>query len=104
MEPEPKPEVYIGKLSPPCPRCKRPMEDGLWCPRCAARRQIWLGLLVIIVLPLLGFGTCVAGFLGTRDRLAAALETLGVAVLLGGLFWGVSMFNNAITIRRNHDL
>lgn len=45
----------------PCPKCRRPLDGDSWCQDCSRRRKVLITMALIVLGPILGFGSCLVG-------------------------------------------
>lgn len=63
----------------PCPKCKRPLDRDGWCQDCSRRRKVLITIALIVLGPILGFGSCVVG-IGSTDL--TFLIVVGLALMI----------------------
>jgi len=63
----------------PCPKCRRPLDNDGWCIDCSRRRKVLTTIALIVVGPILGFGSCLAGIGSTSLNL---LIPIGLALMI----------------------
>lgn len=79
MEINGPPPIVIPKL---CSKCRNSVDENGWCEFCAKQRRVLWGVLLIGVIPLLGFGTCLSSVFWQRadPALVGFLTGLGALV------------------------
>lgn len=96
-DPSEHPVPYVRQAI--CEKCTSPLEGG-WCRKCAVRRQVWTGLFLIFILPILSFGACMGAVSIPNVIIAPFIAFLCLLAVLFGPIMGVIFLVWAIALRR----
>ena len=72
-----------------CPKCGSPTPNG-WCRSCARKRQSWIALLLFLILPALGFGSCLLAIGSGTTPTAGSISMIGGAICVLSPFVGLA--------------
>lgn len=75
----PPPEQATKISGEPCPKCRRPLDSDGWCPDCSRRRKVLTTIALIVLGPILGFGSCLVGLGGPGSEF---FIVIGLALII----------------------
>lgn len=85
-----------------CKKCHGILDDRAWCGYCAARRQMILGLCLVPLLPILGFGVCISGY-GRSGEIVQPFLVIGMTLFYGGPFIGLAVFGIGRMLKKRRE-